>query len=101
MNKAKAIFLFVCVFTLTRQLPARNNINRKIIPFKSMRKDINIDDMERIYQEIKTPYKYGIILKGNNNSKVDCPSVFRFGDSWYMMKVRIFTLNIPIICRAL
>ncbi len=87
MNKAKAIFLFLCVFTLPRQLPARDNVTRKVIPSKSMRKDVDLDVMEHIYQEIKTPYKYGIILKGEKNSKVDCPSVFRFENSWYMMYI--------------
>lgn len=41
--------------------------------------------MEHIYQKIKTPYKYGLILTPSGNSKgVDCPSVFRKGGKWYM-----------------
>ena len=92
MNKGKAFFLFLCVFTLTRQLPARNDITRKAVPSRSIQKNVDLQVMERIYQEIKTPYKYGIILKGDNNSKLDCPSVFRFGESWYMMYI-IFNGN--------
>jgi len=41
--------------------------------------------MERIYEQVKTPYKYGVILTGENGANVDCPSVFRRGDRWYMM----------------
>jgi len=87
MNKGKVFFLLLCLFTLSRQLTALENVARKVVPSKSIQKDVELDVMERIYQEIKTPYKYGIILKGDNNSKVDCPSVFRFGDIWYMMYI--------------
>jgi predicted GH43/DUF377 family glycosyl hydrolase len=41
--------------------------------------------MEEIYKEIKTPYKYGLVLiPPNPSKKVDCPSVFRIKDQWYM-----------------
>ncbi|HOV76759.1 MAG TPA: hypothetical protein PLS24_01920, partial [Sedimentisphaerales bacterium] len=43
------------------------------------------DVMERIYEQVKTPYKYGVILTGENGANVDCPSVFRHGDRWYML----------------
>lgn len=41
--------------------------------------------MEKVYNEIKTPYKYGLVLVPTSNSlKMDCPSVFRKGGQWYM-----------------
>lgn len=41
--------------------------------------------MEKIYQEIKTPYKYGLVVVSDGPSrKLDCPSVFRKGNQWYM-----------------
>lgn len=41
--------------------------------------------MESIYEEIKTPYKYGIVLQHpDTNKMVDSPTVFREQDSWYM-----------------
>ena len=43
--------------------------------------------MQRIYGEVKTPYKYGVILTGAEGHKVDCPSVFRHRDKWYMMYI--------------
>jgi predicted GH43/DUF377 family glycosyl hydrolase len=43
--------------------------------------------MQRIYDEVKTPYKYGVIIRGEENRMVDCPSVFRFNDRWYMIYV--------------
>lgn len=41
--------------------------------------------MEQMYNEIKTPYKYGLILVPEDNSKkIDCPSVFRKDNKWLM-----------------
>lgn len=41
--------------------------------------------MQEIYNEIKTPYKYGLVLVPKSDSqKIDCPSVFRKGTMWYM-----------------
>jgi sucrose-6-phosphate hydrolase SacC (GH32 family) len=41
--------------------------------------------MEKIYQEIKTPYKYGIVLKHPDSTKmVDSPTIFRHNQKWYM-----------------
>lgn len=41
--------------------------------------------MREIYEEVKTPYKYGLVIAPDDNSKkVDCPSVFRQGKGWYM-----------------
>ena len=45
--------------------------------------------MRRIYEEVKTPFKYGIVLRAGENESVDCPNVFRFGDHWYMVYVGI------------
>ena len=39
--------------------------------------------MARLYEEVKTPYKYGIVLREKGN-KVDSPSVFRYKGRWYM-----------------
>ncbi len=41
--------------------------------------------MERIYEEAKTPYKYGLVIAPQDNKhKYDCPTVFREKDKWYM-----------------
>jgi lysophospholipase L1-like esterase/predicted GH43/DUF377 family glycosyl hydrolase len=44
--------------------------------------------LQRIYEEVKTPYKYGIVLRPPPGLKVDCPNVFRFGGRWYMVYVQ-------------
>jgi len=47
--------------------------------------DTNV--MQNIYDEVKTPFKYGVILAGDTNELVDCPSIFRNGQHWYLMYV--------------
>ncbi|MBK7713315.1 MAG: glycosylase [Bacteroidales bacterium] len=42
-------------------------------------------DMQSIYNETKTPYKYGLVMIPDDNSrKLDCPFIFRHEENWYM-----------------
>lgn len=42
-------------------------------------------EMTAIYEEIKTPYKYGLVMTGADKNKVtDCPTVFNRDGRWYM-----------------
>ena len=44
--------------------------------------------MNRIYQEVRTPYKYGMVVAPTDNyHKIDCPTVFRVGEKWLMTYV--------------
>jgi predicted GH43/DUF377 family glycosyl hydrolase len=44
--------------------------------------------LAQIYDEVKTPFKYGVVLQGDDtNELVDCPSIFRRDGHWYMMFV--------------
>lgn len=41
--------------------------------------------MQQVYEAVKTPYKYGLVLApGNPSKKLDCPTVFRKNGKWYM-----------------
>ena len=41
--------------------------------------------MQEIYEEVKTPYKYGLVMVPDDEQhKMDCPTVFREGKVWYM-----------------
>ena len=46
-------------------------------------------EMRRVYEEVKTPFKYGVILRPGEHESIDCPNVFRFGDKWYMVYIAI------------
>lgn len=49
------------------------------------KRDITDNVMQEIYNEIKTPYKYGLVMVPTDNSyKMDCPSVFRKEGKWFM-----------------
>lgn len=46
-------------------------------------------EMRRIYDEVKTPYKYGVVIEPDKPKMlVDCPSVFRYGKRWMMTYVQ-------------
>ncbi|MCR5695573.1 MAG: hypothetical protein K6G73_01225 [Marinilabiliaceae bacterium] len=46
------------------------------------------DAMQKIYDEVRTPYKYGmVIVPQDNGHKIDCPTVFRKDGRWYMTYV--------------
>ncbi|WP_258104711.1 glycosylase [Marinoscillum sp. MHG1-6] len=41
--------------------------------------------MKQVYEEIKTPFKYGLVLAPEDQSKkIDCPTVFQKDGQWYM-----------------
>ena len=49
---------------------------------------ITKETMQKIYEQIKTPYKIGAVLK-DDNFLIDSPSVFKFKDKWYMYYIMI------------
>ena len=50
--------------------------------------DISKDVMQRIYDEVRTPYKYGLVVAPTDNyHKIDCPTVFQKDGKWYMTYV--------------
>jgi predicted GH43/DUF377 family glycosyl hydrolase len=48
---------------------------------------VPLNELQQIYDEVKTPFKYGVILRGENDKFVDCPNVFRHGNRWCMLYV--------------
>ena len=60
---------------------------RYVTPTIKKNKNVPIDVMENIYNTVKTPFKDGVVLKGENGEKVDCPGVFKFHSRWYMVYI--------------
>jgi predicted GH43/DUF377 family glycosyl hydrolase len=53
--------------------------------YSQQNNDVSAAEMEKIYQEVKTPYKYGLIMvPPNMEQKMDCPTIFRKDKKWYM-----------------
>ncbi len=60
-----------------------------MIPFRKLEKrEVSDETMQDVYQRIKTPYKYGAILK-YDDEMCDSPFIFRYRDKWYMNFVKI------------
>lgn len=49
--------------------------------------DVSPNQMQQVYKAVQTPYKYGIVVRGDEGLAVDCPSVFRYGTHWYMVYI--------------
>ena len=49
---------------------------------------ISSEKMRDIYEKIKTPYKYGAVIK-DDEYLTDSPSVFRYNGKWYMYFIKI------------
>jgi predicted GH43/DUF377 family glycosyl hydrolase len=49
--------------------------------------EVSEERMRQVYEEVKTPYKYGVVIRGEKRKPVDCPSIFRWENKWYMIYV--------------
>lgn len=59
-----------------------------LLPALCSSAQISQEQMAKIYDEVKTPYKYGMVVAPQDNyHKIDCPTVYREGDTWYMTYV--------------
>ncbi|MEO7699137.1 MAG: glycosylase [Opitutus sp.] len=64
--------------------------DRAIVPFAALpAREVSPEVMQRIFGEVQTPHKYGVVLRGGPDELIDCPSVFRHEGRWYMMYIGI------------
>ncbi len=78
-NKMKNLVLLVVVVIGSMSLTCCNQTNT------SSNKILTQETMEKVYQEVKTPFKYGIIFKHPDTTKmIDSPTIFRENNVWYM-----------------
>jgi predicted GH43/DUF377 family glycosyl hydrolase len=68
---------------------ASSATERRVIAAPIAGRPVPQAEMQRIHDEVKTPFKYGIVLRPGGDESVDCPSVFRFGDKWFMIYIAI------------
>jgi len=79
MPRHQKIYLFqlsavLCLLFFYKQAASQSNINQ-----------VSAQRMREIYEEVKTPYKHGLVLVPDDDSKkLDCPTVFRKDSLWYM-----------------
>lgn len=69
-------------------IPAPAAERPDVIPFPTGKpRLVSPAAMQRVYDEVKTPFKYGIVLRGEPGELVDCPNVFRHAGRWFMIYV--------------
>jgi predicted GH43/DUF377 family glycosyl hydrolase len=57
--------------------------------FAGKAQEVSKEKMQAVYEEVKTPFKYGLVLAPASDSfKLDCPTVFRKGGHWYMTYIQ-------------
>ena len=86
MRMIKNLWL-VTAFVAVMNVTAQKKAVRKVIPAKTGGKAVPSEVMKDVYEKVKTPYKYGIVVRGEGKKMVDSPSVFRYGGKWYMMYI--------------
>ncbi len=87
MKIAKLISLAALVLAVTNVLMGKGIPARRVIEAKAKGKSVDKETMRLVYEEVKTPYKYGIVVRGKGKSKVDCPSIYRYNGKWYMVYI--------------
>lgn len=47
--------------------------------------EVSDDKMKEIYEEVKTPYKFGlVVVPEHKGMQLDCPSIYKMGKKWMM-----------------
>ncbi len=70
----------VILTTLVVFLGARCTFTKKEFP-----QTVSAEKMAEVYEEVKTPFKYGLVMvPDSSNHKFDCPTIFRYDNRWVM-----------------
>ena len=87
MNKITFFILPALLLPLTALHAGEPAATRQVIPVQAADKDVPPERMQQVYEEVKTPYKYGPVLRGEEGLFVNCPNIFRQNNQWYMVYV--------------
>ncbi len=90
-GRAVSLASLALVFLSAQPAATRaDEVVRTVVDAKPAGRLVDQNALQQVYEAVKTPYKYGVVLKGEGtNELVDCPSVFRYRSHWYMMYVAI------------
>lgn len=78
-NKMKNSFLLTAIIFVAMSLNCYGQLNT------SSNRVITQETMEKVYEEVKTDFKYGIVFQHPDSTKmIDSPTIFRKNDVWYM-----------------
>jgi len=85
--KVIAIVISVITVICRPQVTCAAEQRPAVIPAPSPARLVTGEAMKQIYEEVKTPFKFGIAVRGEDGNPVDCPSIFRYDRHWYMVYV--------------
>lgn len=51
-------------------------------------RSVSAAKMQSVYEQARTPYKYGVVIAAPKDKMVDCPTVFRHRGAWYMVYIQ-------------
>lgn len=60
---------------------------RNVIPAAAPGPAVSDEILSAVYNQVRTPYKYGVVLRGDDGKMIDSPNVFRHNGTWYMMYI--------------
>ncbi len=74
--KKSGLYLMIFTLIISWQCKSQNATVSKAVPQNTMQK---------VFEEIKTPFKYGVVFKHPDSTKlIDSPTIFRKNKKWYM-----------------
>ncbi len=79
----RSVFFSAFVIFFAGILPAFSETPGTVSPKSAVPEEV----MRNIYEQVKTPFKQGVVIKHPEGHSVDCPSVFRHNDHWYMLYI--------------
>ena len=86
----RIIFLItILIFCAGAGAVAQELVQRKVLAAGGGTRRVSGEVMTKIFAEVKTPFKHGIVIRGEEGDAVDCPSVFRHAGRWYMFYIRM------------
>lgn len=84
----KKHIIFILLTLLCVNIQAQTRYKKRAKKRATTQRVVSQKEMRKIYETVKTPYKYGMVIAPeSNNRKIDCPTVFREGNTWYMTYV--------------
>lgn len=80
MTKTIVRITTILVTMLVACQPKHQNLSEAVDKSK-----VSQEKLQEVYEEVKTPYKYGIVFQHpDSTKKVDSPTIFRLNDRWFM-----------------
>ena len=77
--KSKVLLILTFTLIVSFQGKSQNKVNEKF------NKVVPQNVMQSVFNEIATPFKYGVVFKHPDSTKlVDSPTIFRKNNKWYM-----------------